>query len=375
VGPRYVTVAISPRTIAAVAAVVAVAWAVVSVRGVLLTIFLALFATLVLDPPVRAVAQRMKVGRAAATAIVMGGLLVLLLLGGAVLFVPLVDAVRAFSEALPELAHDVRESPLGARIEERSDLGEFFESHVQSIATGVAGAAGGVLGVATSAFGLVLGAFTAVFMTIFLLLDLPRLAAAVDSLLSPSGSERWRRVSGEIVQTISRTMLASVALAVTCGTTYGLAAWALGAPYPVALGVVAGFLDLIPMVGATLAGTIVVLVTLVEGLTPALVMLVIVLAYQQVENHVLQPVVVGRAARVSGFFVLASVLVFGALFGVAGVVVAVPLTASLQIVLRELTAERRAHMAALRRPLEPVPVAAGDGARTELPRRGPPQER
>ncbi len=101
---------------------------------------------------------------------------------------------------------------------------------------------------------------------------------------------------------------------------------------------IAGFLDLVPQFGATIAGFIVVLATLTEGLVPAVVMLAIVLTYQQVENQLLQPVVVGRAARVSGFFVLVSVLVFGALFGVVGVVVAVLLTASIQIVVREVTA-------------------------------------
>jgi predicted PurR-regulated permease PerM len=88
--------------------------------------------------------------------------------------------------------------------------------------------AGGVLGVATTTFGLLFSIVTAVFMTLFLLLDLPRLFGAVDTLLTPARSERWRRVSGEIVHTISRTMLASLTLGVTCGVTYALAAWALG---------------------------------------------------------------------------------------------------------------------------------------------------
>jgi predicted PurR-regulated permease PerM len=213
----------------------------------------------------------------------------------------------------------------------------------------VAAAAGGVLGVATSTFGLVFSFVTAVFMTIFLLLDLPRLQSTVDNLLTPEQSKRWRRVSDEIRHTLSRTMLAAVALAVICGTTYGLAAWALGAPFPVALGVIAGFLDLIPTFGATLAGVIIVLATLISGVGPALAMLVLVIIYQQLENHILQPTIVGRAAHVSGVFVLASVLVFGALFGIVGAVIAVPLAASIQIGLRELTASRREAMAALRR--------------------------
>lgn len=351
---RAVTVVVSPRTILAIGFAIALAWAFFSVRGVLMTIFLAFFATLVLDPPVRAIERSLHVGRGAATGTVLAGLLVFAVLAGAVLVAPVVDAVRAFVDALPDIVSQILDSPLGTVIDDRSDVGELVEEHVQDLAPGIADAAGGVLGVAASTFGLVFSAISALFMTLFLLLDLPRLFAAVDSLLTPAGSARWRRLSDEIVQTISRTMLASITLAVTCGVTYGLAAWAVGAPYPVALGVTAAFLDLIPMIGATVAGAVVVLATLTAGLTPALVMLAVVLVYQQVENHVLQPVVVGRAAKVSGFFVLVSVLVFGALFGVAGVLVAVPVTASIQIVVRELTATRRDRMAALRAKAEPV---------------------
>jgi predicted PurR-regulated permease PerM len=114
------------------------------------------------------------------------------------------------------------------------------------------------------------------------------------------------------------------------------------------MGIVAGLLDMIPMIGATLAGTILVLATLTQGLTPALIMLAIVLVYQQFENYVLQPTILGKAADVSGFTVIASVMVFGALFGVVGAIIAVPIAASIQIAVQELTADRRARMAALR---------------------------
>ena len=90
------------------------------------------------------------------------------------------------------------------------------------------------------------------------------------------------------------------------------------------------------------------LATLTQGLTPALIMLAIVLVYQQFENYVLQPTILGKAADVSGFFVIVSVMIFGALLGVIGAIIAVPIIASIQIVVKELTAERRAAMAALR---------------------------
>ena len=103
-------------------------------------------------------------------------------------------------------------------------------------------------------------------------------------------------MSERIITVVSRTMLGNIAISIICGTIYGLSAWALGTPFPVVMGVISGLLDLIPMVGATIAGAILVLATLTQGLTPALIMLAIVLVYQQVENYVLQPTILGKAA-------------------------------------------------------------------------------
>jgi predicted PurR-regulated permease PerM len=68
--------------------------------------------------------------------------------------------------------------------------------------------------------------------------------------------------------------------------------------------------------------------------------------YQQIENYVLQPTIIGKAAQVSGFTVLTSVLAFGALFGLIGAIIGVPIAAGLQILLNELTAARRTRIAA-----------------------------
>ena len=74
--------------------------------------------------------------------------------------------------------------------------------------------------------------------------------------------------------------------------------------------------------------------------------MIVIVVYQQIENYVLQPTIIGRAAHVSGFNVIVSVLVFGSLFGVVGAIIGVPITAGIEIVLEEVTAGRRARIAA-----------------------------
>ena len=106
-------------------------------------------------------------------------------------------------------------------------------------------------------------------------------------------------------------MLGNLAISVICATVYGVTAVILDLPYPLALALIAGFLDLIPTVGATIAGVIIGVVALSVGLEALVAFAIVMLVYQQIENYVLQPTIIGRAARVSGFTVLVSVLSFG----------------------------------------------------------------
>jgi predicted PurR-regulated permease PerM len=330
------------------AAFVVVALAFAAVRTSILTLFLALFSALVLDPVVGLVQRKVRLSRGPAAVIVVLGLVVLALIALFFLLAPFVNVMRDFVDALPSIVQEIRDSSIGSWIDDHSQAPEQSQDHIKQIAEAIGAAAGGVLGVAVSGFSLVLGLVTAVFLTLFLIMDLPRIVAAADSLLDPAGSARLQRIVPAVIAAVSRTMIGNIVISVICGTIYGLSAWALGLPFPLALALIAGFLDLVPMVGATVAGVILVLTALTQGVTEAVIMLVIVLVYQQVENYVLQPTILGKAADVSGFLVIASVLVFGTALGVIGAIIAVPIVASIQIIVRELTAARRERMARLR---------------------------
>jgi predicted PurR-regulated permease PerM len=112
--------------------------------------------------------------------------------------------------------------------------------------------------------------------------------------------------------------------------------------------VIAGFLDLIPQVGATIAAVILVAVGLTVSTEAGIAMLVIQLIYQQVENYIVYPIVYRRAVELSAFTTVVAVLIAGSLLGVVGAILAVPFAAVIKIVLREAGAPRRARMAALR---------------------------
>ena len=360
-GRAGVEVSISIPTILLVAGAVAIAWALASIANVLLVIFVSIFSAAVLVPVVSVMERRLRWSRRLCAFVLV--LAIVIVVGAVVLVVAqaISDAVRDFSDDLPQIIERVRHSELGELHQRRQRLARHAEGARGRHHQGRGQVSGGVADVGVSAFGAVTVVFSVTFLTLFGLIDAPHARDWIGSLLYRDKRERYLQVTERIVQTTSRYMLGNVAISLICATVYGVTAVILGLPYPLALAVIAGLLDLIPNLGATLAGLIIGLVALSVSLEALIVFAIVIVVYQQIENYVLQPTIIGKAARVSGFTVLASVLAFGALFGLIGAIIAVPIAAGLQIVIEELTAARRARIAA----------ADADSARSEASVPGP----
>jgi len=343
---REINVSLSLRTMLLVAGVAAVAWALASISNVLLVIFVSLFSVAVLSPVVTAMERRLGWSRGRCSTVLV--LAIVLVLGVVALIVvqAISGSVRGFGDDLPQIVDRARHSDLGGFINRGSDSLETLRKHASDIANGVGKVSGGVAHVGASAFGAVALVFSVVFLTLFGLSDEPRWRDWIGSLLYRDKRKRYLQVMDRIIHTTSRYMLGNLAISVICGTVYGVTALVLGLPYPLAVAVIAGILDLIPSVGATIAGIIVGLVALSVSLQALIVFVIVMVVYQQIENYILQPTIIGKAAKVSGFTVLTSVLAFGALFGLIGAIIGVPIAAALQIVAEELTAGRRARIAA-----------------------------
>jgi predicted PurR-regulated permease PerM len=342
---KRVEISISLRSVLTILGVVALVWGFVIVRQALLWIFIALFLAVVLQTPVSWLQERAHLKRANAATLVVIGLVVFLVGLGYLLVAPFVGAVRDLIEDLPSIVERIRSSDLFQEVDRRTDIGERLQERAEALAADLPSKLGDAFEVGGRIFGFGLGAVTIVFMTLFLVIDLPNLSRSLHSLLYPRESTRMEALEERITRTIGRYALGAVAIAVIAGTIQGTAAWLLGVPFALALGIVAGLLGLIPQIGATLAAVILSLVALTQGVPQALVMLAVCVGYQQLENYVLVPTIQGRAVEISGFLVIASVILGAALLGVVGALIAVPLTASAQIVIRELTAERRAAVA------------------------------
>ena len=342
--PR-VSVVLPLRTIVLIAGAIAVMWAFATIAEAFLIVFVGIFLALVFEYPLRFVMAKTGLSRGlSATVTVLGTALGVTLL--ALLFlVPLVGSVRDFLQDLPQLVEELRASD---ELDFVGDTGaaENVQEGANAMAATVPDAISAVLGIAGDFFTIFLAAFTILFVCLFLLVDVGRMRQALASVLMPGEEERWLGVWDRITEAVSRWAIGVVIVASIAGTTQGVTAWLLGSSYAVALGLIAGLLDMIPNIGATIAGFILVpALWAEEGLTAALIMLVVVLVYQQVENSVITPKVQGKAVQLSPFFIIVAVSLFGALLGVLGALTAVPLAATIQIFVREVTAARRAKVA------------------------------
>jgi predicted PurR-regulated permease PerM len=334
------------RTILVVVAAIGLMVAFAEIGSIFLIVFIGIFLGLVFEYPVRFVIAKTHWGRGlAATVTVLGAALAVVVL--ALLFlVPMVGSVRDFLQELPETIDQLRSS------DELSWLGDTgvggnLEEGANSTAASVPDTISAVLGIAGDFFSVFLAGFTILFICLFFIADVENMKRALGSVLMPGERERWLGVWERVTESVSRWAIGVVVIATIAGTTQGVTAWLLGSSFALGLGVIAGLLDMIPNIGATIAGFILVpALWAEEGIAAAVIMLVVLLVYQQVENNVLTPKIQGRAVNLSGFFIIVAVTLFGALLGVLGALTAVPLAATIQIFVQELTKARREKVAA-----------------------------
>jgi predicted PurR-regulated permease PerM len=259
---------------------------------------------------------------------------------------PLVSQIVDFVEGLPDL---IREADRGAGplgfLEREFGLVDRIESALEE---GGAGAALGfttpVVDAARAAIATAFSAIAIFFLTFFMLLDGRRWVDRVLDVLPDGTRPRWERVFEGIYRTVGGYVAGNLLISVCAGVVAGVTLFAVGLPYAVPLGVLVAVLDLVPLVGAAFATAIVGLVALTEGWTPALIVVGVLLAYQQFENHVLQPLVYGRSVQLSPLAILASVLIGAELAGILGALAAIPIAGAVAVIAGEFVRWRRESM-------------------------------
>jgi predicted PurR-regulated permease PerM len=305
-------------------------------RHVLSWILIALFLTLALNPAVEFFQRHGVRGRGLASGLTF--LIAIAVIAGlGVLFIPtLVDQVNSFANKVPDYIDDLTKGRgrLGF-LETKYHIVERVKDAVQGNGVSkLAVGAGAALSVTKSILSAVVATVTIIFMTFFMLLEGQAWMNRIYGLLPAKDQPRWRRLGFDIYRTVGGYVTGNLLISLIAGVTSGLMLWIVGVPFAVALGLVVALLDLIPLAGATIAAILVVLVALAAtGITEAIIVAAYFLVYQQLENHILQPLVYGRTVQLSPLAVLVSVLVGAQIAGVLGALGAIPVAGALQVII------------------------------------------
>jgi predicted PurR-regulated permease PerM len=172
-------------------------------------------------------------------------------------------------------------------------------------------------------------------LTFFMLLEGPGWLAAFWAAVPPKSRGHLSQLADEMYKAVTGYSHGILLTASISAIASSVVMTVMGVPYSIPLGILVGLLGLLPMIGSSLAAVVVVIVALFTSTFAAGVMLVYFLVYQQVENHIIQPFVVGRAVSISPLLVLIAVLLGISVGGILGALVAIPLFASLQILVHD----------------------------------------
>jgi predicted PurR-regulated permease PerM len=326
-------------------AVAAFVWVALRAERVLVWTLVSLLLAMALNPAVDGL-QRAGLRRGAAAAVVY-------LLGtaflagiGALVVPTLVQQVGDFIDALPGYVRELTagRGPLGF-LETKYHVVERVQDAVGggggAAASSLAGGASAAIDVTRSVVTFIAGVVTITFLTLFMLLEGPRWVDRGIEMLPAERRPEWRTTADEIYRMVGRYVTGNLLISLIAGCATTIVLLALGIPFALALGLLVAILDLIPLAGATLGALVVTLVALTDSVTSAIVVAAFFVVYQQIENHLLQPLIYGRTVRLSPLAILLSVLIGAEVAGVVGALVAIPVGGTVQILLEHWQRRRR----------------------------------
>jgi predicted PurR-regulated permease PerM len=322
---------------AGVVVTIALVELIIHARSVLVLVGLALFLAAGLDPAVTWLTNHglRRWQAVLVTLMVLAGMVAGFL---AVAIPPLAAQTTALVSELPKYLHTLQDhnSQIG-----KLDAQYHLQDRVRNLLQTKGGSLiGGVLGAGE----VVLSTFSSIVivavLAIYFLADMPRIKLLAYRLAPHSRRARVILIGDEIFAKVGGFVLGNFVTSVIAGL--GTYVWLVifGVPYPVLLGLLVAFLDLIPVIGSTIGGAIVTLVALTVSLPVAIATLGFYIAYRLAEDYLVVPRVMGKTVQVPGAVSVIAVLVGGALMGIVGALVAIPAAAALRLFLQEVVFHR-----------------------------------
>jgi len=320
------------------------AWLLFRLKSLVVLILMAGLVAAALDRPVSSLQRRLH-RRGLAVALVSLATVAVFVGIGFVVVRPVVHQGQTFRMQLPDAAERLKELPLvGARLQ-GTDLRGEAERLLHDLPKRLNGKTEILLGVAQTAATSVGLAVTALVAAVFLLLNGPSMArSAENQILDDRRRETARRLASDSLAAVGGYVRGNLFISFVASMVVVISLEAMRVPFVPVLAVIMFILDLVPLIGASLAGVIVTLATFLLDPHPwkALAFVVIFIVYQEIESHTLYPVVMGKTVKIGAISVFFATLAGAELGGILGALLAIPVAAVVNIVVQDLLAERRA---------------------------------
>ncbi len=255
---------------------------------------------------------------------------------GLLLVPPLVDGVEEIGEDFPGLIEDLRDNETFREYDDDYEITEKLQEQASELPSRLGDAAGTLSDVTVGVFSSFVQLFAILVIAFFLLMEGSRILNFLYSQVPEHRARRLRTIADEASSAVSGYMFGAFTLAFLAGCVTYATLSILGVPFAVPLAILFAFLDLVPLVGATIGGILVgIVVAFFDFPGDLIIWAIVVVGYQQLENYVLQPFIYGKAVQVHPLFVLIAILIGASLLGVLGALIAIPVSALVQSVVRD----------------------------------------
>jgi predicted PurR-regulated permease PerM len=334
------------RNVLIIVGVVLALYLIYLLRRPLTWLVIAAFLSIAMSGPVNLLNRHMR--RGFAIAISYFGLLLIPVLLALIVVPPIVNGANDLADKAPEYAQQaqdfVQKNKTLRKLEDDYGVVSSLEEQAKKLPEkiGVGGAAGILKDLGVGLVNSIFQGVTIFILSIFMVSDGRRWVRLAIAQHPPERAARLERALQRIATAVGNYFGGALVQATIAGLTTFIVLTILGVPFAAPLAVLVGFLDLIPLVGATIAAVIVAIVTLFGDFPlDTIIWVVWAIVYQQVENSVIQPQIQRRAVDLHPFLVIVSVLFGSTLYGIGGALLAIPFAASIQIIVAEWWRWRR----------------------------------
>ncbi|MFC4587886.1 AI-2E family transporter [Sphaerisporangium corydalis] len=313
--------------------------AIAGVSSALILIIVSLFLAIGLNPAVEAL-QRRNLSRRLAITIVFGGVIIFFVGFGLAIVPPLTDQTTGFIQHLPEYVQQLQNHPLIRSVDQRYQVLDKLQQYVSSGSL-ASQMFGGLLGVASVVISALFSGLTILVLTLYFLGSLNSIKEIGYRLVPRSRRTRVRLLGDEILKQIGGYVAGNLIISLIAGVVTFVFLAILRVPYALALAIFVAITDLIPMVGAVVGAVVVTGVGFLTSVQVGVICLIFFVVYQQIENYVISPPVFRSSVAVPPIATIIGALLGGALLGIVGALLGIPLAAAVLLLVREVVFPRQ----------------------------------